>query len=627
MNPSDDIKAKLDIVDVIREYIQLKAAGLNFRANCPFHREKTPSFMVSPEKQIWHCFGCGKGGDVFSFVMEMEGLSFVEALRQLAKKAGVVLKKADPALTSKRNRLLDIVELSVRFYHKILTEQPAGKAALNYLKERGLTEETIDEWQIGYSPEGWENLLNFLKGKGFNENEILLAGLSVKRKNQPGFFDRFRGRIMFALNDLNGNPVGFSARVMPGAGGSEAEAAMGKYVNTPSTMIYNKSEILFGLDKAKMAIKAEDAAVLVEGQMDAITARQHNFKNVIASSGTSLTPGQVKLIKRYSNNLYLSFDMDAAGELAAERGSGLAQAAEMNIKVIELPSGKDPDECIKANPEEWRRAVEAAQPMMQYYFNKTFSRLDKSSFEGANQAVETLLPRIARFGSRLEQDYWLKKLSQEIGANENFLREKLNQAVKQQNRGVSSESAGQRPAGQPAIKPERERLQSETLLALALRFPLHFEYITGQLAAENLAGEACQALYRNLIIYYNKLIDLWTRQGGDFELAINYLDFKEWLKANQSDDDQQSSGLLDRLALLADRDFYDYSPEQAKAEIISITSSLRINYLNARRREIVRQIAAEEKVAAEEPEKKERLRELMRRYKALTEEMNLVEIK
>ncbi len=181
LNPSDEIKSKLDIVEVIREYIQLKAAGLNFRALCPFHREKSPSFLVSPEKQIWHCFGCGKGGDIFSFVMEMEGLSFVEALRLLAPKAGVVLKRADPALASQRNRLLDIVELSAKYYHKVLLESPAAQAARNYLVERGLTEETIRNWQIGFSPDSWDSLNLFLKSKGYNENEIFFAGFSLNK--------------------------------------------------------------------------------------------------------------------------------------------------------------------------------------------------------------------------------------------------------------------------------------------------------------------------------------------------------------------------------------------------------------------------------------------------------------
>lgn len=620
LNPSEEIKSKLDIVDVIREYIQLKAAGLNFRAACPFHREKTPSFMVSPEKQIWHCFGCGKGGDVFSFVMEIEGLNFVEALRMLAKKAGVVLKKSDPALTSKRNSLLDILELSAKYYHKVLTDSPAAESARQYLEKRALTAETINKWQIGYSPDTWDNLANFLKSRGFGENEIFLSGLTVKKEKSNGFYDRFRGRIMFPIHDINGNVAGFSARVRPE---KEAEEKMGKYINTPATMVYEKSKILFGLDKAKMSIKAEDAAVLVEGQMDAITAHQNGFKNVIASSGTALTAEQVNLIKRYSNNLFLSFDADNAGDLAAERGIAQAMQAEMNIKVIEIQGAKDPDECIKNDPENWRRAVESAKPMMLYYFDKTFAKLDLKNYEGQDKAEKILLPVIAKFGSKTEQDYWLKKLSQRVGANENSLREKFSEIAKKQNRAYPAvKSLNQAPEKPNIPKQNRELILSESLLALALKFPSHLEYIINHIGVDDLSGESCKSLYKNLIIYYNNLIDLWTREGGNFELAVNYSGFKEWLNNSQSDNYDRFS-LLDRLILLADKDFYDCAEDKAKSEIINILSALRVNYLNNRRRETAILIADIEKENISGQEKNEKLKNLMQELKNLTEEINL----
>lgn len=641
-NPSDEIKSKLDIVDVIREYIQLKAAGLNFRAACPFHREKTPSFMVSPEKQIWHCFGCGKGGDVFSFVMEIEGFNFVEALRLLAKKAGVVLKKADPAFASKRNALLDILELSAKYYHKILTGSPAGLEARRYLSERALTDETIEKWQIGYSPESWDSLTNFLKSRGHGEDEIFLAGLIVKKdpatgSGRAGFYDRFRGRIMFPVHDLNGNIVGFSARLMPA---KEAVEKMGKYINTPATMIYDKSKILFGLDKAKMAIKAEDTAVLVEGQMDAIMAEQNGFANVIASSGTALTAEQVNLIKRYSNNLFLCFDMDQAGDLAAERGIAQAMRAEMNIKVIELKGAKDPDECLRNNPDGWRQAVLNAKPVMQYYFDKTFAGLDLKDYEGQNRAEKILLPLIAKFGSKTEQDYWLKKLSQALDANENFLREKLGEVVKKQNQAdAPAKSSLKAPADLSRLKPGREQRLSELLLSFALKFPTHLEYVINHIGPDDLAGESNQLLYKNLIIYYNKLIDLWTREGGDFELSINYLGLKKWLsnpenfikdsdvKIDGQPDNYKCLSLLDRLVLLADKDLYDYTEERARSEIINIAAALRLNYLHNRRRKIARLIAALEKENVSGPDKEEKLKNLMEEFKSLSEEMNFIEIK
>ena len=696
-NPSDEVKAKLDIVEVIREYIPLKAAGLNFRANCPFHREKTPSFMVSPEKQIWHCFGCGKGGDAFSFVMEMEGLSFIEALRLLAKKAGVVLKKADPALTSKRNVLLDLVELAAKFYHKILLDSPSAAAARAYLKDRALSEGTIEAWQIGYSPQAWETLINFLKSRGYGENEIFLAGLAVKRseigvgdgqtnKKYSGFYDRFRGRIMFPLSDVAGNLVGFSARILPAPAGTprnEMEEKMGKYINTPATMIYDKSKILFGMDKAKMSIKAEDAAILVEGQMDVITAHQSGFKNVVASSGTALTGGdkdriskdlkeQVFVLKRYTNNLYLCFDMDKAGEMASERGIAQAMQAEMNIKVIELPEGKDLDEFIKKNPSGWPQAVMAAKPMMRYFFDKIFARFDKQEYEGQRQIIKKLLPLISKFGSKIEQDFWLKRLGQEIDAKENYLREKLEE-ITAGNQAISGKKTVPIDQKKPPLdlKSSREEKLSELLLALALRFPSHLEYVMAHSSPDDFvgflpinpppltysdkseiainkirpnhetgreqAGIDFKTFYKNLIIYYNKLIDSWSQEGGNFDLSINYHDLRNWfndpenftadIQNDHETKNKESYGrasLLDRLVLLADKEFYNYTEEQAKVEIISLVAYLRISSLTRERQRIIKQIALTEKETVNSEEKTERLTKLMEEYKAINEEIKLL---
>ncbi len=687
-NPSDEIKSKLDIVEVIREYVPLKAAGLNFRSNCPFHREKTPSFMVSPEKQIWHCFGCGKGGDIFSFVMEIEGLSFVEALRLLAKKAGVVLKRADPALTSKRNVLLDIVELAAKYYHKVLLDSPAAAAAREYLKQRALTDDTIAKWQIGYSPDSWDSLNNFLKGRSFGENEIFLAGLSVKKDpsagsassqragsprpelgtkaGRAGFYDRFRGRIMFPLNDINGSTVGFTARVSPE---KEAMEKMGKYINTPSTMIYDKSKILFGLDKAKMNIKREDLAIIMEGQMDVITAHQHGFTNTVASSGTALTADQINLIMRYTHNLIFSLDFDQAGQQATEKGDGVVKLVtkpkevevednrgnlrtyidpilsyDANIKVITMPTGKDPDECIKNNPDEWSRAVQEAKPIMQFHFDKTFAKLNLKDYEGQRQAVKILLPIISKLGSKMEQDFWVKKLSQAVDTEENRLREELNKiSAKPDRENLPAKPGGSAKLEAVDLKPSREARLSELLLAIILRFPAHFEYAINHISADDLVGQDNQLVYKYLIIYYNKLIDLWTRQGGNFELAMNYLDLRDWFSNQENfsgDNDENNQpnppaqagsykclSLLDRLVLLADKDFYDYSEEQAKSELINIVAALRLNYLNNRRHQIGKFITEAEKENLEPEAKQEKLKVLMEELKALNEEINLMEIK
>jgi DNA primase len=615
LQPSEEIKSKLDIVDVIRDYMPLNVAGVNFRARCPFHREKTPSFMVSPEKQIWHCFGCGKGGDVFSFVQEMENISFVEALRMLAPKAGVVLKKVDPKLTSQRNRLLDIIDLASRYYHEILLKSPSALAARKYLKERGLTDETIEEWRIGYSADEWDNLINWLKQEKYLDQEIFSAGLSVKSNQRIGFYDRFRGRIMFPLRDSGGQVVAFSARVSPA---KEAEEKLGKYINSPQTMIYDKSKILFGLDMAKQAIKENDLAIIVEGQMDVITAHQHGFKNVVAASGTALTTEQVNLLKRYTKNIALAFDMDAAGELASERGIREALAAEMNIKVVDLLGYKDPDELIKKDPDAWKKNVAEAKPVMKYYFNKTFAKLDISRADDRRRAARILIPVIAKLASKIDQNYWLKDLSEKISTPENILQEDLQKVIKENKTQTTAASQEAEPAADQAFS--REEKTSELLLALMLKNPTLLEYVLRHIQIEHLVGELNKSLYRNLIFYYNNIVkDLTDITQPSQAESLDYFNLKNWLISETSAADEASPDILvrhlDKLALLADRDYYNFEIEQSRNEAIRIVMFLKKYYLAIRMREIEKLVSQ-----AEKNKDTEQAKVLMAEFKILSDE-------
>ncbi|HTX86708.1 MAG TPA: DNA primase [Candidatus Nanoarchaeia archaeon] len=585
MQISEEIKSKLDIVDVIREYVpNLKAVGVNFSALSPFKREKTPSFIVSPEKQIWHCFSTDKGGDIFSFIMEMEGVSFVEALRILAPKAGVQLKRENPEISSKRNRLLDIMETAVTFYHRTFLESPAAAAARDYIyKKRGLTEATVMEWQIGYSPDSWDDLLNVLKKRGYTEQEILSAGLAIKKEGRNSFYNRFRGRIMFPINDINGNTVAFTARVSPER---EATEQMGKYINSPETMLYSKSRVVFGLDKAKMEIKSLGYAIVVEGQMDCISCHQAGFKNVVASSGTAFTAEQLKLIKRYSNNLSLSFDMDSAGQLAADRGIREAFAAEMNIKVITLPEGKDPDELIRRDVEAWKESVAEAKHVMQYYFDKIFAAYNIEESEGKREAARKILPIIARLPDRIEQDHWLKKLAEKLQVGETALRETI-AAFKNKDKTYSAPAAAPADAKAMAGKETREEKLSQNILALTMKFPAHFDYIVNKVSLDHLSGADNKSFYRNLIIYYNDNIS----QAENGRKEINYQDFRNWL-ASQPDGlgNEGLFRLLEKIVILGDKDFYGLEADKAKNEIIRVIIALKENYLSARRKEIGRLI-------------------------------------
>ncbi len=604
MSQSDEIKSRLDIVEVIRSYIQVKAVGANFQALCPFHREKSPSFVISPEKNIWHCFGCGKGGDVFSFVQEMEGISFVESMRLLAPKAGVTLESFEKKDFSKRNRLLDILESATRYFEKHLESNP-GKFFREYLSERGLSEETIKEWRIGYAPDSWDNLLIRLKELPrnerlhFNDQEIFSAGLSVRKEGVNHYYNRFRDRIMFPITDINGNVIAFTARVNPKI--EHNEKVGGKYINSPQTELYDKSRVVFGLDKARRAIKDQDLAIVVEGQMDAIMAHQYGFKNVIASSGTALTAEQLTIIKRYTNNLALAFDMDAAGQMAADRGIKEAMVLDFNISVIVLQDGKDAAECLKKNPEEWRQAVNNARPMMEYYLDKLNSEFDARTAIGSKELAKRALKMIANFSSTIEINFWLKKVAEIIGAPEQSLREELkniNPSLDTSNQANSA--VPEKTAAEPL---DRQELMSELILALTLRVPNLISYLSSKLEPEFIKGNEKISFYKDLIIYYNK--------NGSF----NYEDFRNFL-VSQGEKQEQ---LLDLLILLGEKDFYSLNETEIKSEIVKSIVELKKYYYQERIKSIQREL-----LEAEKNGKTELVQQLMNDFKDFTDRLREV---
>ena len=566
MSQAEDIKIKLDIVEVIREYIPVKAVGANFQAICPFHNEKSPSFVISPDKQIWHCFGCGRGGDVFSFIMEKEGLGFMEAMRLLAPKAGVTLKNENPEEYSKRNRILDILELTGKYYAYNL-KNSANKNALNYLNKRALKEETIDEWQLGYSPDAWDSLYKFLKarplsGPKFSDEEMFLAGVIIKKdqsRSQGGYYDRFRDRIMFPIWDVNNNLIAFTARVNPE---KEATEKMGKYINSPQSAVYDKSRVLFALNKAKTAIRKADLAIVVEGQMDAISCHQAGFTNVVASSGTALTREQVTLLKRFTTNIALSFDMDDAGQMAADRGIKEVLAQEMNLKIIVLPYGKDPDECLKNNPADFKKAVEEAKPMLEYYFNKISDGLDLNELDNKHLVSTKMLDMIKLVVNNVERDYWLKKIAADLDISEIILREKLEKILSAPTNNYS-ETTRSNPSGKgekmPAQNLSREEKLSELLLSLLIKFPDFLSYTISNLEPDLLAGEENIGFYKSLIIYYNKVA------------LLEYSAFHSYL----TEMGNNSEKLLEKLILLGEKDFYDYEETQVKSEIIKTIVELK----------------------------------------------------
>ncbi len=414
----EDIKDKLDIATVIGRYVQLKKSGTNLKGLCPFHHEKTSSFMVSPAKQIWHCFGCGEGGDVLGFIKRYENVEFREALEMAAEMAGIQLPQSRVPAEDKSvlKELVRINDFTASFFQRVL-ESTSAQTARTYLNNRGLAEETIAKWRIGFAPNSFDQLLNVLQKKDVNQQIALQAGVLAESANGK-VFDRFRGRITFPIYNFNGEVVGFSARVMPGD--DEAQA---KYINSPDTPIYNKSKVLFGLNFAKEAIRQSNQVVVMEGQMDVISAHQSGFKNSVATSGTALTEDQLRTLKRLAKTVIFAFDNDAAGAKALLRAANLALGLEMEVRVVDLRNAKDPDELIRKSPAQWDKLLQASQLVIDYYLEVAKNNFHFGSLEQKQYVTDTVLPLVHQLTSPVEGDHYYRKISADFVVSESALRQ------------------------------------------------------------------------------------------------------------------------------------------------------------------------------------------------------------
>jgi DNA primase len=458
----EDIKNRLDIVEVIGSYIKLQKCGANYRAPCPFHSEKKPSFFISPSRQIWHCFGCGKGGDIFGFVKEIERIEFGDALRLLAQKAGVQVKPMKPELKTKRENLYEICELACKFFEKQLESNQIGKTAKDYLLKRGITEGSIKKWRLGYAPDSFRSLSDFLISNSYKIEEIAEAGLAIK-KDSGNYFDRFQSRIMFPVFDLNSQVIGFGGRIF----GPKEKNEIAKYVNTPSTLLYDKSRILYGLDKSKIAISQKGSIILVEGYTDCILSHQAGYENVVSSSGTALTIFQLKILKRYSSNLILSFDMDLAGDTATKRSIDLAQSLDFDIKVITMPEDQDPADVISKDPKLWEEAINKAKSILDFYFETTFVKFDKNNPSDKKEAAKILLPVIKNIPNKIIQSHWMQKLATILGVRMEDVEEEMRK-TKLESSFLEEEIVEEKK--DLCSKSRKERIE-ERLLSLIFRKP------------------------------------------------------------------------------------------------------------------------------------------------------------
>ncbi len=457
-SPIEEIKNKLDIVDVVRDYVTLEKAGTNLRAPCPFHFEKTPSFFVNRPRQMWRCFGgCNEGGDMFKFVMKVEGVEFGDALRILAKKAGVKLKKQNKEQETKKKRLFDICETSALFFERQLQESKGAQVVRKYLSDRNIKEGSIKKWRIGYAPMAKNSLAKYLIGEGYHREEIIEAGVAVGKEDY--LFDRFRGRIMFPIFNLSGAPVAFGGRVVH-EGDERA-----KYVNSPATPLYDKSAISYGLSHAKTEIRRRGFVVVVEGYTDVILCDQEDYPNVISSSGTAFTEKQVEVISRYTKKMLTAFDMDEAGGSATKKGVDIALSKGFDVRVIIMPEGKDPADVVTENKEKWEQCVQEAKPVIEFYFESVLGKYNLEDSHEKERATEELLTEVKKIKSSIEQAHFVSKIAYQMGVREEAVWERMKEISVEPER----EAKKKEEKAESKKKKTRKELLEEVIGCLATR--------------------------------------------------------------------------------------------------------------------------------------------------------------
>jgi DNA primase len=458
MIPDDkvrEVRERAPIVEIISEYMSLRKSGANYQGLCPFHGEKTPSFNVNPARGIFHCFGCGAGGNVVSFVMRMEGMNFPTALKFLAKRVGVDIPERPLTRDEKRkvdeqDQLYSINEIAAQYYRRVLETDEAGAAGRSYLQRRGVDDGTAATYRMGFAPEGWDNLARHLSRKGVAAEDAEKLGLLRKREGRDGYYDTFRNRLLFTISDLHGRAIGFGGRVM--------DDSLPKYINSPESPIYRKSEVLFGLDLAKKGMREQGSAIIVEGYFDHLALYRAGHTNVIATCGTALTPGHLKVLRRYAEKVYMLFDGDEAGRKATVRSMELFLEEGFPARVVEVPSGDDPDTFIgREGAAAFAPLLETAQPIFEFFYRGLIRTTDTRGVEGKVAFVNEVAPRLLKISDPLERELYEKEICRAVGIEQGMLRKKVGTAPTQ------------RPQARPATRESAGT--EEILLTLMVKFP------------------------------------------------------------------------------------------------------------------------------------------------------------
>lgn len=494
--PTDLIKERIDIVGLIGESLTLKRAGANFKARCPFHEEDTPSFMVSPVRQMFHCFGCSESGDIFTWLMKREGMSFPEALRVLAQRAGVPITFERTERREEKERLRETLDLAVTFYHRILLDTADGRAARAYLEDRGLSPETIKEWHVGYCPPSNSPLIQKSGERGITVDDLLRTG--ILHRGQSRDFEFFHGRILFPLTDAHGSVIGLAGRVF-----GEHRPDAPKYINSPETALYTKSRVLYGLDRGKDAIRKENLAILVEGYTDVILSHQIGVRNVVATSGTALTEEHLTLLRRFTDRLAFAFDADAGGDSATRRAVDMALTAGFHISVVVLPDEKDPADLALEHPAAWHAAVEQREDMFPFFLRRAQNISGTTSAEGKKAIAADLLPIIAKVRDQVVAGEYAQQLASALHIDPRFIYgelKRLSTLAAPRREGVPAPSAPN-AMGSP-LQPHIQR--EERLLTLLIADPDLIPKATELLPETALEDPRSRTLYSALKTWYSR---------------------------------------------------------------------------------------------------------------------------
>lgn len=472
----EQVKSKVDIVEIIGERVVLKKAGRHFKGLCPFHSEKSPSFIVSPERQSFKCFGCQEGGDVISFLEKYDGMSFLESLETLAKRVGITLESYRPtSQDAYRKKLLEIMSLTSEYFHYLLTKHESGQIARDYLKSRQISAEAIKQFNLGYAPNQWRSVSEYLiKKKHYQIEDLEAVGLIVRKqdtgnRNQSDhFYDRFRGRVMFPLKDHKGVVVGFSGRTL------SKEATEAKYINSPETMLYSKSKMLYGLWENREYIRKADSIVLVEGELDVIPSWQAGVKNAVAIKGSAFTQEQAQLIARFTKNIYMSLDSDSAGQEAVKRAVVIAESMDMSIRVVQIVGGKDPGDVASSNPRGWREMVKAGVMYWDFLIDSALTLHDPKTGSGAAEISKIVVPALSQIANSVMKAHYVRELSKKLSVPEESIYSEINRIIKKKELNILKETVQSIEKGQVSRRDEIE----EYLLAITLQ---NFEKIKGKL--------------------------------------------------------------------------------------------------------------------------------------------------